>query len=52
MSTATALRPAYREPAYLRYLAGHGTSLLGDQVWHIALSWSAVQLASPGWPGW
>ncbi|WHT15657.1 MFS transporter [Crossiella sp. CA-258035] len=51
MSTATALRPAYREPAYLRYLAGHGTSLLGDQVWHIALSWSAVQLASPGVAG-
>ncbi|MCK2238890.1 MULTISPECIES: MFS transporter [unclassified Crossiella] len=51
MSTALAVRPAYREPAYLRYLAGHGTSLLGDQVWHVALSYSAVQLASPGVAG-
>ncbi|MBP2471281.1 MFS family permease [Crossiella equi] len=50
MTTAVA-RPAWREPAYLRYLAGHGTSLLGDQVWHVALSWAAVQLASPGVAG-
>ncbi|GIH17442.1 MFS transporter [Rugosimonospora africana] len=44
-------RPAYREPGYLRYIGGQAVSTLGDQVWYVALSWSAVRLASPGLAG-
>ena len=47
----TASRPAFREPAYLRYVAGQTVSIIGDQVWYVALSWAAVQLASPGVAG-
>lgn len=43
--------PAHRSPAYLRYLGGQAVSILGDQVWYVALSYSAVQLASPGAAG-
>jgi MFS family permease len=43
--------PAYRQMAYLRYVAGQGVSVLGDQVWYVALSWTAVRLASPGAAG-
>lgn len=45
------VRPAYREPTFLRYVAGHAVSVLGDQVWYVALSWMAVRLASPGVAG-
>ena len=44
-------RPAIREPAFLRYLIGQSISLAGNQVWYVALSWSAVRLASPGLAG-
>ncbi|MFC7247209.1 MFS transporter [Catellatospora aurea] len=47
----TAELPAHRQPAYLRYLGGQAVSILGDQVWYVALSYSAVQLASPGTAG-
>ncbi|WP_144127997.1 MFS transporter [Catellatospora sichuanensis] len=43
--------PAHRRPAFLRYLGGQAVSILGDQVWYVALSFSAVQLASPGTAG-
>ncbi|WP_155373267.1 MFS transporter [Catellatospora vulcania] len=43
--------PAHRSPTYLRYLGGQAVSILGDQVWYVALSFSAVQLASPGTAG-
>ncbi len=49
--TAPDGRPAHREPTYLRYLGGQAVSILGDQVWYVALSFSAVQLASPGAAG-
>ncbi|MEU8074211.1 MFS transporter [Catellatospora citrea] len=45
------LVPAHRRPAFLRYLGGQAVSILGDQVWYVALSFSAVQLASPGTAG-
>ncbi|GIG66301.1 MFS transporter [Phytomonospora endophytica] len=55
MATVTAPAPvaraAYREPAYLRYIAGQTVSIVGDQVWYVALSWAAVQLASPAAAG-
>jgi predicted MFS family arabinose efflux permease len=34
-----------------RYVGGQAISMLGDQVWYVALSWSAVQLASPAVAG-
>jgi MFS family permease len=40
-------RPVWREPQFLRYLAGQTVSGLGDQVWYVALSWTAVHLGSP-----
>jgi len=44
-------RPAVRDAVFLRYLLGQSVSLLGNQVWYIALSWSAVHLASAGVAG-
>lgn len=44
-------RPVIREPAFLRYLIGQSISLVGNQVWYVALAWSAVRLASPGLAG-
>ncbi|GAA0962427.1 MFS transporter [Frigoribacterium faeni] len=31
----------------LRWLLGYGTGLLGDQVYYVTLSWTAVQIATP-----
>jgi MFS family permease len=39
---------ALRDPQFRRYLAGQAASGLGDQVWYVAMSWSAVRLGSPG----
>ncbi|GHJ45094.1 MFS transporter [Catellatospora sp. TT07R-123] len=47
----TPARPAHREPAYLRYVTGQAVSVLGDQVWYVALSYTAVQLADPATAG-
>jgi predicted MFS family arabinose efflux permease len=44
-------RAAYREPGYLRYIGGQAVSTLGDQIWYVALSWTAVRLASTGVAG-
>ncbi|HZE39398.1 MAG TPA: MFS transporter [Stackebrandtia sp.] len=44
-------RPAHRDPAYLRFTTGQAISVLGDQIWYVALSWAAVKLASPGVAG-
>jgi MFS family permease len=44
-------RPAVRDAVFLRYLLGQSVSLLGNQVWYVALSWSAVHLASAGVAG-
>ena len=35
-------RSAVREPAFLRYLVGQSISLVGNQVWYVALSWIAM----------
>ncbi|MDI1465537.1 MFS transporter [Catellatospora sp. KI3] len=48
---ATPARPVHREPGYLRYVAGQAVSVLGDQVWYVALSYTAVQLADPATAG-
>jgi MFS family permease len=44
-------RPVWREPQFRRYLAGQTISGLGDQVWYVALSWTAVHLGSPAVAG-
>lgn len=49
-ATATASHPL-RDRQFLRYLAGQSISELGDQVWYIALSWTAVRIASPATAG-
>ncbi|NUR72148.1 MAG: MFS transporter [Hamadaea sp.] len=43
--------PAHRVPQFRRYATGQAVSVLGDQVWYVALSWAAVQIASPGVAG-
>ncbi|MEU8000329.1 MFS transporter [Catellatospora sp. NPDC049111] len=37
----------WRDRGFLRYLAGFGLSLLGDQVWFVALAWAATRLDNP-----
>jgi MFS family permease len=48
---APAVRTAWREPQFLRYLLGQTASGLGDQVWYVALSWTAVHVGSPAVAG-
>jgi MFS family permease len=43
--------PAYRDRSFLGFVLGQATSELGDQVWYVALSWSAVHMASPAIAG-
>lgn len=37
-------KQVWRERQFGRYLGGFGLSLLGDQVWFVALAWAAVRL--------
>jgi MFS family permease len=48
---APPVRSALRHTQFLRYLGGQSLSELGDQVWYVALSWTAVRLGSPGTAG-
>jgi predicted MFS family arabinose efflux permease len=41
-------RPAIREPQFVCYLVGQSVSQLGNMVWYVALSWTAIQLGSAG----
>jgi predicted MFS family arabinose efflux permease len=45
------VRSVLRDAQFLRYLGGQAMSELGDQVWYVALSWSAVRLSSPAAAG-
>lgn len=53
--TATQLapveRPAYRDPNVLRWLGAYTASTTGDMVYHLALSWAAVQSGTPAQAG-
>lgn len=60
MSTATGLpaapgtgvaRPAHRDPNVLRWLGAYTCSMLGDNVYYLALSWAAVQAGTPAQAG-
>ncbi|MFJ4627694.1 MFS transporter [Streptomyces sp. NPDC088847] len=44
-------KPAHRDPNVLRWLAAYASSMVGDSVYYIALSWAAVQQGSPAQAG-
>ncbi|MDV9175986.1 MFS transporter, partial [Streptomyces sp. W16] len=44
-------RPAHRDPNVLRWLGAYASSMAGDGVYYIALSWAAVQAGSPAQAG-
>ncbi|WP_328870688.1 MFS transporter [Streptomyces sp. NBC_00287] len=52
--TATLIAPpavAHRDGNVLRWLAAYTSSMIGDSVYYIALSWAAVQAGSPSQAG-
>ncbi|MEU6193388.1 MFS transporter [Streptomyces sp. NPDC047061] len=50
-SATAAPRPAHRDPNVLRWLGAYTSSMVGDSVYYIALSWAAVQGGSPAQAG-
>ncbi|GAA3790898.1 MFS transporter [Streptomyces coacervatus] len=44
-------RPAHRDGNVLRWLGAYTSSMVGDSVYYIALSWAAVQAGSPSQAG-
>ncbi|MFF5636726.1 MFS transporter [Streptomyces sp. NPDC012825] len=44
-------RPAHRDPRVLRWLGAYTASTVGDGVYHLALSWTAVSSGSPAQAG-
>jgi predicted MFS family arabinose efflux permease len=44
-------RPAHRDGNVLRWLAAYTASMVGDNVYYIALSWAAVRTGSPAQAG-
>ncbi|MDH6627040.1 MFS family permease [Streptomyces sp. LBL] len=44
-------RPAHRDPNVLRWLGAYASSMAGDGVYYIALSWAAVQAGTPSQAG-
>ncbi|MFE5404721.1 MFS transporter [Streptomyces sp. NPDC056580] len=44
-------RTAHRDPNVLRWLGAYTASMLGDNVYYIALSWAAVQAGTPAQAG-
>ncbi|MET8581614.1 MFS transporter [Streptomyces collinus] len=48
---ATEDRPAHRDPNVLRWLGAYTSSMLGDSIYYIALSWAAVQAGTPAEAG-
>ncbi|MEU3250486.1 MFS transporter [Streptomyces sp. NPDC006997] len=45
-ATADPARPAHRDGNVLRWVAAYTASMVGDNVYYIALSWAAVQAGS------
>ncbi|SDK08649.1 MFS transporter [Streptomyces indicus] len=48
---AGAERPAHRDPNVLRWLGAYGSSMIGDSVYFIALSWAAARSGSAAQAG-
>jgi MFS family permease len=44
-------RPAHRDPNVLLWLGAYTSSMVGDSVYYIALSWAAVQAGTPSQAG-
>lgn len=44
-------RPAHRDPNVLRWLGAYTASMLGDNIYYLALSWAAVQSGTPAQAG-
>ncbi|QJT01094.1 MFS transporter [Streptomyces asoensis] len=44
-------RPAHRDGDVLRWLAAYTASMIGDNVYYLALSWAAVRAGSPAQAG-
>ncbi|MGW4446144.1 MFS transporter [Streptomyces sp. NPDC004682] len=44
-------RPAHRDPNVLRWLGAYASSMVGDNVFYLALSWAAVRAGSPAEAG-
>ncbi|WP_307624074.1 MFS transporter [Streptomyces sp. V3I7] len=44
-------RPAHRDPNVLRWLGAYTASMVGDNVYYIALSWAAVQTGTAAQAG-
>ncbi|WP_163505624.1 MFS transporter [Fodinicola acaciae] len=51
MTVAAPVRSVYRDRQYVRYSVSQAVSILGDQVWYLALSWSATQASTPAVAG-
>ena len=49
--TVTPQLPAHRDPNVLRWLAAYTSSMVGDSIYYVALSWAAVQAGSPSQAG-
>lgn len=50
-ATASGERPAHRDGNVLRWLTAYAASAVGDNVYFLALGWSAQQVASPAQVG-
>nr|WP_308409227.1 MFS transporter [Streptomyces sp. BV129] len=50
-TVADSVRAAHRDPNVLRWLGAYTASMLGDNVYYIALSWAAVRAGSPSEAG-
>ncbi|MCX4909462.1 MFS transporter [Streptomyces sp. NBC_00878] len=44
-------RPAHRDPNVLRWLGAYTASMVGDNVYYLALTWAAVQAGTPAQAG-
>ncbi|MEV7564248.1 MFS transporter [Streptomyces tanashiensis] len=49
--TGIAAAPAHRDPQVLRWLGAYTASTLGDSVYYLALSWTAVSSGTPAQAG-
>jgi len=50
-TSATSGKPAHRDGNVLRWLGAYTSSMMGDNVCYIALSWAAVQAGTPAQAG-
>ena len=44
-------RQALTEPGFLGYVVARGLTLVGDNIWWVAIGWAAAQLGDPGLTG-